>query len=885
MPHRCVVCDKIFSKLKDLTKHFRSHTGEKPYKCEECKKNFSTKGGLRVHIGSHTGEKPFRCAVCNKNFRLKSHLRCHIFTHTGQKPHKCSECGKGFNVKANLRRHIQTHTGEKPYECPVCRARFSERAYVRKHLLTHTGEEPFRCAVCDKGFTMKGNLLRHIRTHTGEKPFGCSVCGARFTERGSARNHLLIHTGEKPYRCAVCSKSFNQKTHLRRHLQTHLRTYTGRKFECKVCHRKFSKRGDLGHHARSHTGEMFECTVRIKKLSESDVAAQIGKWTYEASESDAPEDDKPSLDAPEDGAPSDDEPSDDASENNAPEDDARSDDAPVEPKYDAPEDDAPENESPNYNAPEEPNYDAPAAKRVGKKRSSKAPEAPRPARKAKKRVSNAPQVAPTTAARNRKKVGSKASKADAAARKGRKVSSKASHTSSAAAGSRRSRQKCAEEDSARGEHSQDGPSLAVLPDAVLLQILSWLPVEDLLRAARVCRRWRKLTARPEAWRRADVVVTSSTCKKQMWLLERAPQLRLLDMSGLATADDWGFEHDEAVRDAWERLDCMDCPARQLDIRVERDGCAKIGLLARWGPHLKRLTLRLGTGFCEFGREYGQMQLAIKIVGSSMAQLTHLDLTYEQQEGAPGGYDKELGKGCPSLVSFTFHFPTQRDYGHWKEVVLDVLAHKSGQLTELALLASDKCPEVPAELWPAIGRCTQLRRLAVPTPPGLAVVGQLPLLRDLSLQPSEHASVDEETRELLLAGHAVLGGLQRLELHLPAAPPAASRTYGPGPIRRPTDHMAVLLDDLLSRICSEVRCLCLTGGCYPAAVMAGLLGDVTRMPALTELRLRAVQDMRSGHLQQLAASGRLKVIRLEDVSVKHDMLVWSVDLPGLQHPTE
>ncbi|XP_034240631.1 uncharacterized protein LOC117644945 [Thrips palmi] len=441
----------------------------------------------------------------------------------------------------------------------------------------------------------------------------------------------------------------------------------------------------------------------------------------------------------------------------------------------------------------------------------------------------------------------------AGARKGKKKGAKAAQDAPVAA-SAKGKAARAQEGTPPKEQLHDGPSLAVLPDAVLLQILSWLPVEDLLRAARVCRRWRKLTARPEAWRHADVVMTSSTCKKQVWLLERAPQLRLLDMSGLATADDWGFEHDEAVWDAWERLDCMDCPARQLDIRVERDGCAKIGLLEKWGPKLERLKLRLGTWFSQFGRERGQLHVAIKEVGK-MDLLTHLDLTYELHKGAHGGYDKELGKGCPSLVSFTFHFPTVQDYKHWKEVVLDVLTHKSGQLTELALLASDKCPEVPAELWPAIGRCTQLRRLAVPTPPGLAVVGQLPLLRDLSLQPSKNASLPRKTREALLSGHAVLGALQRLELQLPP------------PMRGSADRMAALLDELLSRICSEVRCLSLTGGCYPAAVMAGLLKDVTRMPALTELRLCAVKDIESEHLGQLAASGRLKVVCLKDISMK------------------
>ena len=72
------------------------------------------------------------------------------------------------------------------------------------------------------------------------------------------------------------------------------------------------------------------------------------------------------------------------------------------------------------------------------------------------------------------------------------------------------------------------------------------------------------------------------------------------------------------------------------------------------------------------------------------------------------YDGELGKGCPALTSFAFHFPTVQDYKHWKEVVADVLNSKCAQLTAVELFASDKCPDVPAELWDALAKCTQLK---------------------------------------------------------------------------------------------------------------------------------------------------------------------------------
>lgn len=40
----------------------------------------------------------------------------------------------------------------------------------------------------------------------------------------------------------------------------------------------------------------------------------------------------------------------------------------------------------------------------------------------------------------------------------------------------------------------------------------------------------------EAWRRADVVMDNDNCLRQARLLERAPRVRLLDMSTMLTPD-------------------------------------------------------------------------------------------------------------------------------------------------------------------------------------------------------------------------------------------------------------------------------------------------------------------------------------------------------------
>ncbi|XP_036438530.1 ras-responsive element-binding protein 1 [Colossoma macropomum] len=52
----CSVCSKRFWSLQDLTRHMRSHTGERPYKCQTCERTFTLKHSLVRHQRIH--QKP-----------------------------------------------------------------------------------------------------------------------------------------------------------------------------------------------------------------------------------------------------------------------------------------------------------------------------------------------------------------------------------------------------------------------------------------------------------------------------------------------------------------------------------------------------------------------------------------------------------------------------------------------------------------------------------------------------------------------------------------------------------------------------------------------------------------------------------------------------------
>ncbi|NXE59996.1 RREB1 protein, partial [Calcarius ornatus] len=98
----CTVCNKRFWSLQDLTRHMRSHTGERPYKCQTCERTFTLKHSLVRHQRIHQKVKNARNHG-KESDKEDSQSRCgedseNESSHSGANPISESECDSAGGV-------------------------------------------------------------------------------------------------------------------------------------------------------------------------------------------------------------------------------------------------------------------------------------------------------------------------------------------------------------------------------------------------------------------------------------------------------------------------------------------------------------------------------------------------------------------------------------------------------------------------------------------------------------------------------------------------------------------------------------------------------------------------------------------------------------------
>ena len=74
-PYLCTVCEKRFTRKRDLNRHKQTHTAEMLYSCTQCEKCFTTQCYLSLHMNVHSSK--YKCTECGKCCRDNENLTVH----------------------------------------------------------------------------------------------------------------------------------------------------------------------------------------------------------------------------------------------------------------------------------------------------------------------------------------------------------------------------------------------------------------------------------------------------------------------------------------------------------------------------------------------------------------------------------------------------------------------------------------------------------------------------------------------------------------------------------------------------------------------------------------------------------------------------------------
>ena len=102
----------------------------------------------------------------------------------------------------------------------------------------------------DQEFEAKDEQSEVIHDKGKQKEFECTVCLKLFSNKGNLNRHGRIHSKEKSYECQICKKRFVYSHHLKNHEIIH----SGEKpFKCKKCNKCFNQQSALKYHEQLHT--------------------------------------------------------------------------------------------------------------------------------------------------------------------------------------------------------------------------------------------------------------------------------------------------------------------------------------------------------------------------------------------------------------------------------------------------------------------------------------------------------------------------------------------------------------------------------------------------------------------------------------------------------
>lgn len=266
LKHRCRFCGKIFGSDSALQIHLRSHTGERPFVCRVCGSRFTTKGNLKVHYQRHTETMEYIDDTAKKDPRpppaydLRAHSKLPEINE-----HDKSALDAAFDLTAKPSEKVDHISNDRvsPLACPSPK-RFDEemaRTFLSFDQEYSSSQKKAWEKYMEIVDTPKATELQQDEAYRVD-PNKCPICNRVLSCRSALRQHYRTHTGERPFQCRLCRRSFTTKGNLKTHISVHkINPLLSPVHSCTLCHKKYSTAHALQQHINTHTGASIEMTL------------------------------------------------------------------------------------------------------------------------------------------------------------------------------------------------------------------------------------------------------------------------------------------------------------------------------------------------------------------------------------------------------------------------------------------------------------------------------------------------------------------------------------------------------------------------------------------------------------------------------------------------
>ncbi|XP_070497890.1 zinc finger protein 43-like [Chironomus tepperi] len=334
----CEICGKKFNEKSTLKTHQKTHNKNRPksFQCQRCNYATDNKNRFKVHQKSHERQdkkfaamkNPLKCKKCPKFYKNNLTLSKHMWSVHQKELFQCDLCAKFIKIKANLINHIDNHIRRinniskvnkfKPksskvekdetispkirecqvilkdikhqfvnnelelfkeissyerksckkdnYICKFCGKKLSSERNLNQHMknIHPDGQiDQFECDFDGKIFKKKSELYIHMGCHRALVE--CQICH-KMLKYLAMNSHLRnFHATDKKFQCKICDKRFKSKKYLWMHEKTH-----NKQFKCEICNKMFSFNSHLDDHKKKYHNNpgSFECEICGRKFNQ-----------------------------------------------------------------------------------------------------------------------------------------------------------------------------------------------------------------------------------------------------------------------------------------------------------------------------------------------------------------------------------------------------------------------------------------------------------------------------------------------------------------------------------------------------------------------------------------------------------------------------------------